>query len=668
MKENHTPNHNVSLSSLALLSLQLDRGKDYLDYLQGFVNEALRRMSDPTFDSIAIQSYIEKDFELKIPVATIALYLKRLQKTKQIERTSDGHQYRILTPVSGTIQGDREAASGRINEVISQLMEYASKVYSVKWNKEETSVALSAFVQEYSIDFVRFSEFRSPLPVLSIESASTQFIVASFIQRCAKEQQGSFESIKTLVESHILANALLCPEINHGGSGFKNVVFVLDTRLLLKAFDLESDIDTANVRGLLATLRQLKGTLCVFPETIDEIRSVLRAIIGGFQSGGARGPVVQELRKRNRGVAEVLLVEAKLEEFLRVLDVSTLQAPPYDESNVRFQIDEDALRTELVRELGYESGRAADHDVRAVRNIYALRRGRRVARIEEAGHVFLTTNAALSRAAYNLQRAEGRSWVFSAVITDYHLSHLAWLKSPAQSGDLTRTEILASCHAAMRPPETLWRAFITEVDRLKVNGVFSEKDYEVLRLSLNAPEELMDVTRGEVDGITEQNLRAILSRLEASYAADKEQKLAQVQQEREETQKALEQMTPVAKSHSDSLLQAAEREEALKRENEKNKAENQRLKALDADAKKRDANRTQRINRIAERTARIAFLLIGLAFAAIGAMALFSNWSAWLGIPAAIVGFFNLWSGFSGNTVERWVKSKVAQLLSNFMS
>lgn len=58
----------------------------------------------------------------------------------------------------------------------------------------------------------------------------------------------------------------------------------------------------------------------------------------------------------------------------------------------------------------------------------------------------------------------------------------------------------------MRPPQTVWRKYIAEVDRLKVEGRFSERDHEVLRLSLNAPEELMDVTRGEVDGITEHNL------------------------------------------------------------------------------------------------------------------------------------------------------------------
>jgi len=74
----------------------------------------------------------------------------------------------------------------------------------------------------------------------------------------------------------------------------------------------------------------------------------------------------------------------------------------------------------------------------------------------------LQTNTALSRAAFYQQRTENEGWVFSAVITEYHLSHLAWLMSPLDAQNLARTEILSSCHAAMRPPQAMWRRYIAE--------------------------------------------------------------------------------------------------------------------------------------------------------------------------------------------------------------
>jgi hypothetical protein len=437
---------------------------------------------------------------------------------------------------------------------------------------------------------------------------------------------------------------------------------------MLKAFDLEAPIDTENTRGLLQTVRSLKGVLCILPETKEEIRSVLQGIIRGYKRGVARGPVVDELRKRGRGAADVILVEANLEVNLKSLGISTLNPPPYDERTYRFQIDEEALRNELEEELGYELGRAADHDIHVVRSIFALRKGRSISRIENCGYVFLTTNTALSRAAFHQQRAENEGWVFSAVITDYHLSHLAWLKSPIQSGDLARTEMLASCHAAMRPPQRVWRKYIAEVDRLKAEGHFSESDHEVLRLSLNAPEELMDVTRGEVDGITEHNLRAILTRLEESYAADKEEKLKQERIAHESTMSTLaERERALANSEKEK---AATEERARQLQTEKSKADEeiQKLKSFEWLTHEREAARTDRINRMAECIAQIAFLLSAFIFAVVVLMALFSNWSAWLGVPAAILGFFNLWTGFSGNTVERAVKKWVATRLSKFMN
>lgn len=659
MSNDPQPNLNTSLSSLALLSLRMGEGKDYLDYLHGFVIEALHHVGVPSFDSVKVKEVIRAEFGLKIPTATIAIYLKRLQKDKVIEPTGDGHQFRPLKLPPSSISNDREATKGRINEVLAKLRNFHASRYGSEWSDEQAAAALTEFVQDYSIDFVRFSEFRSPLPEIKSGSRADHFVIASFIQHCAEALPGVFDGVKTLVESHILANALLCEDLQGKGTGFRNVVFVLDTRFLLKAFDLEAEIDTENTRALLETIRKLKGVLCVFPETKEEIRSVLQGIMRGYQRGGARGPVVEELRKRGRGAADVALAEAHLEDNLKALSVSTLQAPAYDDKTYRFQIDEAALREELEEELGYFLGRAADHDVHVVRSILALRKGRRISRIEDSAYVFITTNAALSRAAFHQQRAENEGWIFSSVITDYHLSHLAWLKSPLDAGELSRTEILSSCHAAMNPSQTVWRKYLAEVDRLKKEGHFSERDHEVLRLSLRAPEELMEVTQGEVDGITENNLRTILTRLEGTYAAEKDEMLRQERIAHEETMNAL------AESEKQKV-KVAEQEQILRQQRTKDEQELVQLKAFEAQAKAREERMTARTNRIADKTARLAFILSGLAFAVVGTLALFGQVSIWLGIPAAIAGFFNIWCGFSGNAIERAVKRWVAAALSSF--
>ncbi len=678
-------NLNTSLSSLALLSLRMGEGNDYLDYLYGFVVGALHRMNATAFNAEAIQQVIRSEFGLTFPVATIALYLKRLQKPKYIEPTPDGHQFKVLRLPKSTVSADRQAASGRINEALRQLRAFAASKYQTEWTDERTASALTDFIREYSIEFVRHIEFRSPLPDPGKDIQTDRFIIASFIKHTAESNVATFESIKTLVESHILANALLCPDLKGKGTGYKGVVFVLDTRFLLKAFDLEAPVDAENTRRLLESIRKLKGILCVFPETKDEIRVVLNGIKRGFMQGGARGPVVEELRKRGRGVADVILVESRLEDRLKALNVSTLPAPSYDATTFRFQIDEVALRAELEEELGYALGRAADHDIHAVRSIIALRQGRRVLRLEDAGYVFVTTNTTLSRAAYKQQRAEEQGWIFSAVITDFHLSHLTWLKAPIEAGELSRTELLSSCHAAMRPPQSVWRQYVIEVDRLKGEGRFSEQDHEILRLSLKAPEELMEVTQGEVSGITEANLRTILNRLEQTYAEEKQAEIERLKSEQQRIQKDLDgaQLTvkereallaAAANREREILEQAAKKEQALKDEAatrehalreqaQRTDAENERLRAERQSMLDREQRLRARIDRIANHISTWCYIAAWLIFTVFTVFALFSNFNPWFAVPAAFVGLLNIAAGFSGKSIRAFVRARVERQL-----
>jgi murein DD-endopeptidase MepM/ murein hydrolase activator NlpD len=667
-------NLTTSLSSLAMLSLRMREGKDYLDYLEGFVLDVVAQLRPDPFDATTIQRSVEQEFGIKIPAATFALYLKRLVRPGIIRPTPDGLQYVAVNLPPTNVSADREAVTGRIRAVTIRLKEYAKTKYGQEWAEENCAAALADFLRDYSIEFVRFSEFRSPLPEAQGDSKQAQYIVASFIKNCADAEPGLFDCVKTLVQSHILANALLCPDLRDASHGFKNVNFVVDTRLLLKALDLESTYDTDNARHLLDTIRLLKGSLCVFPETKDEVRTVLKAIIRGFQNGTARGPVPTELRKRGRGMADVIIAESQLEERLKSIRISTLQSPSYEESNYRFQIDEDLLRAEIEEKLGHVPGKALEHDVRAVRNIFALRKGRRVSRIEDAGFVFLTTNAALSRAAFNYERNNSDGWIFSAVVTDYHLSHLAWLKAPVDAGDLSRSEILASCYAAMRPRESFWGQYVAELERLKKEGKVTEHDHEVLRFSLNAADELMEVTRGEVDGINERTLHAILEKLEKTYAAEKETALRKERAEHEETRRAYEASEAEAKRIAAEARRIVEEGRRIVESEQ-----NLRLEKSDAEARilaleearraeeKRAEQRKDQVDVLSRRIANAAFCVVGLACAAVALLSVFSYLNLWYGVPAAILSVVTVVSGLSGNTVKRWVQKWVKKKVRKFV-
>ena len=82
-----------TLTSLAILKVHVDQGKDYLDYLRPFILEVLiEHNPDPVTDSV-VRHYIREQFGLEIPKRTIQIVLKRISRRYPLKR--DHGVYRI---------------------------------------------------------------------------------------------------------------------------------------------------------------------------------------------------------------------------------------------------------------------------------------------------------------------------------------------------------------------------------------------------------------------------------------------------------------------------------------------------------------------------------------------------------------------------------------------
>jgi hypothetical protein len=218
----------------------------------------------------------------------------------------------------------------------------------------------------------------------------------------------------------------------------------------------------------------------------------------------------------------------------------------------------------------------------------------------------------------------------------------------------------------MRPPRATWRKYVLEVDRLKAEGRFTDQDYEVLRLSINAPDELMEVTRGNVEGITEPNLRTILNRLESKYAVQKTMEIERLRNEQGRVQENLTLATAAAQERMAQLNEAKLREESLQVEMAARAQEIDQLKGVEQQLTNKNERLRLRVEQLSDKLAYFAYTTAWVGFAVITVLAFFSNWNPWLAVPAGIIGLFNIATGFSGPWVKRWVRNKVRRYLSDF--
>lgn len=127
MNDSKSLDLNASLSSLAMLSLRMKEGKDYLDYLHGMVIHTLKKMGGETVDAAKLQKNVQEEFGLLIPSATFAIYLKRLSKSGVLSPVIGGLQYKVKALPQTTIASDRDYAKKRIDEVTEELAAFAFK-------------------------------------------------------------------------------------------------------------------------------------------------------------------------------------------------------------------------------------------------------------------------------------------------------------------------------------------------------------------------------------------------------------------------------------------------------------------------------------------------------------------------------------------------------------
>lgn len=323
----------------------------------------------------------------------------------------------------------------------------------------------------------------------------------------------------------MLANALVCPDLVNAPKTFEKVVFYLDTPLVIQALGLEGDPRREAAEELLRLVKDLGGKLAVFEHVLDELEGVVRGASFSINSSKKwKSRIVVEALRRGTTSSELLLLAAKLDAELERLGIEARPTPEYENSH---QIDELTFGEVLADEVNYYNDRARQYDINSIRSVYVLRHGRTPRSLERAEAVFVTTNSALARAAYDYGRNHEDSSEVSTTITDFSLANLAWLKAPMKAPDLPMKEFLSVAYAAVLPSTKLLDKFLAEAERLHKQGEISERDLQVLRSDLRAHDSLMELTLGDDHALSEETVTETLRRVKAEILDEANAKLSE---------------------------------------------------------------------------------------------------------------------------------------------
>ncbi len=524
-----------TLTSLAILKVNVDQGTDYLDYLRPFVFQIL---TDHNFDPITsseIARLIRRSFGLEIPSPTIEAVLRRLSKRYPIRRVRGIYRKVGSLPDPG-ISAKRAEVERHIDSVLNGLKKFSEDTLSPIVDHEEAVNAVTGFLAEFSITCLRAYLRGTAIPNAGQSHDTKIILVSDYVQHLQRTDPERFNSFLVLVQGHMLANALMCPDLQNVSGTFRNVTFYFDTPLLIQRLGHEGDAKLAAISELISLVRNLDGKVAAFAHSQDEVRRVLIGASNYLDSPDARGAVVFEARRRGTTKSDLVILAESSTERIAMAGVEVENTPDYTEA---FQIDETAFEEILEDEVSYYNPRAKEYDINSVRSIYVIRGEKITPSIEKSHGIFVTSNSGFARAAWEYGQQFDVSRNVSSVISDFTLANVAWLKAPMGAPDVPATQVLAFAYAAMEPSKELLNKYLKEIDRLEKSGSITERDHQLLRSSPSVYPELMHLTLGDDASLTQSAVEETLERVSGEIKKEESEKLSVEQQAHQETREVL---------------------------------------------------------------------------------------------------------------------------------
>jgi len=499
---------------------------DYLSYLEPLVLHILGKYNPIPVTDEAIQGHMENEFGLFIPRPGIQIVLKRIAKKGILKREYGVYNIEKAVP-DQHIDERREEAFNRINAVTKSFIEYSMQQFNVTMQYDEAQKSIITFLSEFSIECLRAYIRKTAIPDVSESSGREKFMVSKFIKHSQSRNRNIYESFIVIVKCQMLANALICPDIEGIDKSFARVNFYMDTPLILHLLNLEGDISHRAIIELIRIITSLGGKFRIFEHTFQEVYAVIGGIAHNLDNLNARGKIINEMRKQNKQFTDLMLLREDLDDYLRKYGITKEDTPAYTPRHFTFQIDEAILEAAIDEELSYYNPAAKHYDIESIRSIYILRLGKAPVRIEDANAVLLTENSALARSAFEYGKKYESTREVSSVVTDFSIANIAWLKAPLRAPSLPEAEVMAICYAALEPGDSLWGAFLDAADKLQATGEITSRQHQILRCSSLSREELMNLTMGQIKELSQETVMEIAQRVEREIGAEKDKEIEQ---------------------------------------------------------------------------------------------------------------------------------------------
>ncbi|HEX9445888.1 MAG TPA: hypothetical protein VGA73_17340, partial [Candidatus Binatia bacterium] len=164
---------------------------------------------------------------------------------------------------------EKSEADRNIQAVISGLLEFAKTIRGVVLTPDEAVDAICSFLSEFNIPCLRAYLRGTAIPTVARMEQTHIVLVSDYVLHLQRSDPERFNSFLIMVQGHMLANALVCPDLQNLPKTYNGITFYLDTPLLVQHLGLEGDPKKNAIDELIALVRNLGGSIAIFSHSQD---------------------------------------------------------------------------------------------------------------------------------------------------------------------------------------------------------------------------------------------------------------------------------------------------------------------------------------------------------------------------------------------------------------
>ncbi len=516
---------NSAITSYAILKVNWEQPKrlDYIDNFILIVAEAIRQLPHDTVVIKDVQDQIRNHFHLKLPQNTIKSLLDRVKKRGyiQVKQGTFTRNHSALATLN--FRKIQQKVLEAHEALIKNLIAFASVPYNIIWSDDEAEEALQAYLQENQVELLTDLLARTSIKTCQIRHIShkNKYVIGKYVQHLQVTQSAKLEYLETVIKGNLLANSVFMTDPGTYQRRFKDTTVFLDSPLIIYALGYTGDPRKWPALELIDLLKKYGANLAIFRHSLDEIIGILTACaerIGRRQFRDSYGPSIEYFIEKGYSETDIMMFVHNLETNLSAIGIAISDRPPYSEhENI---IDEATFLKYLGSQIKYSTKIALERDKESITAIVRLRRGDSFIPIEECRAIFVTSNRSLAYCARRYDEFNYQSGTAPLSVTDYELTNLVWLKDPSIAPNLPRKRLIADCMAAIQPNEQLWTKYLDCIAQLEQQNKLSDDQYFVLRHSIQAKSELMELTLGDETVFSEGTVPEVLAVIEESFRAE----------------------------------------------------------------------------------------------------------------------------------------------------